>query len=113
MPRTVLISAMFWLILNSPAAANCLEVVAQLEERLTAFEGQEETVEIRARSARIQVEQAPGGVRPTESWGGASSGCAEARNKLRSARLLAQDDDHDGCLLLVEEARIIVQGLAP
>jgi hypothetical protein len=52
-------------------------------------------------------------VRPTESWGGASSGFPEARNKLRSARRLAEAEDHDGCLLLVEEARIIGHGLAP
>ena len=52
-------------------------------------------------------------MRPTESWGGASSGFPEARNKLRSARPLAEVEDHDGCLLLVEEARIIVQGLTP
>ena len=97
----------------SRAAANCLEIVRGLEERLVAFEGQEETVEVQTGSARVQVEQAPAGVRPTESWGGASSGFPEARNKLRSARRLAHAEDHDGCPLLVEEARIIVQGLAP
>jgi hypothetical protein len=113
MSRTVLISAMLWLLLGSPAAAACLELVMRLEEQLAAFEGQEESVEVRTGSARVQVEQAPGGVRPTESWGGASSGFPEAHNKLRSARRLAQSEDHDGCLLLVEEARIIVQGLAP
>jgi len=113
MSRIVLISAMFWLILASPVAANCLEIVARLEERLIAFEGQEQTVEVQTGAARVQVDQAPGGVRPTESWGGASSGFPEARNKLRSARRLAEAEDHDGCLLLVEEARIIVQGLAP
>jgi len=52
-------------------------------------------------------------VRPTENWGGASSGFPEARNKPCSARPLAEAEDHDGCLLLVKEARIIVQGLAP
>jgi hypothetical protein len=45
--------------------------------------------------------------------GDAPSGFPQARNKLRSARRLAQSEDHDGSLLLVEEARIIVQGLAP
>jgi hypothetical protein len=113
MSRTVPISAMLWLTLSSPAAANCLEMVTRLEERLVTSEGHEETVELQTRSTRVGVEQAPGGVRPTESWGGASSGFPEARNKPCSARPLAEAEDHDGCLLLVKEARIIVQGLAP
>ena len=113
MSRSLLLSALLALTTISPAAAECVAVIAELQERIVTLEGQERPVEVRSATGRIEVERAPGGVQPTESWGGATSGMANVSDKLRNARRLAQNGDEDGCLVLVEEARIIVRRLVP
>ena len=113
MAPTVLLSAILALSVMSPAAADCLAVLTALHERITAFGGREEKVELRTQSGRVTVEQQAEGAPPTESWGGASSGLAGAREKLHDARLMHQDGNEDGCLILVEEARAMVPDLAP
>jgi hypothetical protein len=111
MSRTLLLGAMLALAGGSSARAECVEAIAMLEERIVAADGEQAIVELRASGRRVVVEQAPGGVLPNESWGGASSATGEARDKLRDARLMAEDGDEDGCLVLVEEARLIIDGL--
>jgi len=113
MSRIVLLGALLALATAMPAAADCLAVVTQLEERIVTLDGQQQTVEVKTRTGPVTVEQETDGAGPTESWGGASSGLAGAREKLRNARLSHQSGDQDGCLVLVEEARMIIQGLSP
>ena len=105
MSRTFLFSAMLALFVTSPAAAGCLAVLSELHERIIASRGQEREVELRTQSGRVTVEQQADGAPPTESWGGASSGLGGARRPVRDARLMHQDANEDGCLILVEEAR--------
>ena len=111
--RCGLFAALVGVAISSPAAAECIGLVSELEQRVVTLKGHEQTVEVRTGSGAVEVEQALGGTRPSESWGGASSAFAGATEKLGDARELAQDGDEDGCRALVEEARVIMQSLEP
>lgn len=96
-----------------PAAAICLDDVAQLEHQAHELEAEDDTIRFETGDGELAMEREPGGAEPQESWFGAPSSLASAVRDLQDARTLAEGGDEDGCMSLVEEARTTLQALEP
>lgn len=96
-----------------PAAAICIDDVAQLEQQARELEAEDATLRFETREGELAMEREAGGAEPRESWFGAPSSLASAVRDLQDARTLAEEGDEDGCMGLVEEARGTLQALEP
>jgi hypothetical protein len=134
MRKETVFAAAVLLAFTAPAAATCLDQIAQLEERLAQFETEtadaqqqavagaeqqpaaEETVELEMEGGEeVEVTAAQPGTedQPQDTWlGGTSPASVQgAREQLDGARGMAEAGDEAACLEQVAQAERIVSGL--
>lgn len=122
MRKEVLLAAATVLAFTAPAAAACLDHVAELEERLARIEAEaagpqeptaaDETVDATmsgGQEVELPVDEPEPGTEPPESWFGSPPASVTAEEQLQGARDMAAAGDEAACMEHAAQAeRIIV-----
>lgn len=101
------------LVNASPAAAVCLDDVAQLEQRVRQLQAADDTIQLETPRGDVAMDRETGGAEPDESWFGAPPSLPGVAQQLQDARTMAEEGDENGCMSLVEQARTTLEALEP